>query len=117
MGVLIDTWSKLSRDDERNLNFDDAAALLKLNDAQRKSLKAAGATDLKSIAAALKAAPELERYNGEVERVRRVFKPGKESGGGPPDPVKSSISSKASQDITKAIASNLAKNPDRGLNG
>lgn len=117
MSVLIDTWSKLSRNDERNLGFDDAAALLKLNDAQRRLLKSAGATDLKSIAAALKAAPELERYNTDVEGVRRVFKTRKASGGGPPDLIKFSISSKASQDITKAIASNLAKNPDRGLNG
>src|ERR1043165_524020 len=117
MGVLIDTWCKLSREDERNLNFDDAAAMLKLSDAQRRLLKSAGATDLKSIAAALKAAPELERYTGGLERARRVFKTGKASGGGPPDPVKFSISSKASQDITKAIASNLARNPGRGLNG
>lgn len=117
MGVLIDTWSKLSREDERNLNFDDAAAVLKLNDAQRRLLKSAGATDLKSIAAALKAAPELEHYNTEVEGVRRVFKTRKASGGSPPDPIKFSISSKASHEITKAIASNLATNPDRGLNG
>jgi len=116
MAVLIDTWSKLNRDDERNLDFDAAADMLQLNDAQRRSLKSGGATDLKGIAVALKSAPELEGYNAEVQRVRRLFKTGKASGGGPPDLIKFSISSKASHDITKGIASNLAKNPDRGLN-
>jgi hypothetical protein len=48
--------------------------------------------------------------------VRQIFK-ARKVGGTPPDLVKFSISSKAGQDITKAIGSGLAKNPDRGLDG
>lgn len=114
LGVLLDTWSKLGADDERNLGFEQAAAALHLGDAQRRLLKAAGATDLKGIAAALKAAPELERHDAEVERLRLIFK-NRKVGGTPPDLVKFSLSSKVGQDIAKAIGAGLAKNPARGL--
>lgn len=114
LGVLLDTWSKLSVDDERNLGFEQAAAALHLGDAQRRQLKSAGATDLKGIAAALKAAPELERHDAEVERLRLIFK-NRKVGGTPPDLVKFSLSSKAGQDIAKAIGTGLAKHPARGL--
>jgi hypothetical protein len=116
LSVLIDTWSKLSPDDERNLSFDQAATALHLNDAQRRQFKAAGASDLRGIAAALKAAPELEQHDAEVDRIRALFKE-RQVDATPPDLIKFSISSKASQDITRGIGSGLAKNPDRGLNG
>ena len=74
LGVLLDTWAKLSADDERNLGFEQAAAALHLGDTQRRQLKAAGATDLKGIAAALRAAPELERHDAEVEALRIIYK-------------------------------------------
>ena len=77
--------------------------LLHLDDAQRRLLKSAGATDLKGIAAALKAAPELERHDAEVERVRQVFEE-PEGRWHPPDPIKFSISSKAGKDITEPSA-------------
>lgn len=114
LGVLVDTWSKLAADDERNLGFEQAAATLHLDDRQRRQLKAAGATDLKGIAAALKAAPELERHDAEVERLRQIFT-NRKVGGTPPEPVKFAISSKAGADITNAIGTGLAKNPVRGL--
>jgi hypothetical protein len=114
LGVLVDTWSKFSPDDERNLGFEQAAALLHLNDAQRRLLKSAGATDLKGIAVALKAAPEFERHDAEVERLRQIFK-NRKVGGTPPDLVKFAVSSKAGQAITDAIGSGLSTNPDRDL--
>jgi hypothetical protein len=116
LGVLIDTWSKLSPDDERNLGFEQAADALQFNNTHRRQLKSAGVTDLKGIALALKAAPALERHDAEVERVSRVFKERK-VGSPPPVLTKFSVSSKAAQDITKAIGSGLARNPDRGLGG
>jgi len=70
--VLIDRWSKLSADDERNFGFDRAADLLGLDDAQRRRLKAAGATDLRSIARALKVAPEIRRHNTNVRRLSKA---------------------------------------------
>lgn len=114
LGVLIDTWAKLGADDERNLGFEQAAAALHLGDAQRRQLKAAGVTDLKAIAAALRAAPELERHDAEVEQLRLIYK-NRKVGGTPPEPVKFSLSSKAGMDIAKAIGAGLAKNPNRGL--
>jgi hypothetical protein len=72
--VLIDRWSKLSADDERNFGFDRAADLLGLDDAQRRRLKAAGATDLRTIAKALKASPEIRRHNTDVKRVTKALK-------------------------------------------
>jgi hypothetical protein len=114
LGVLLDTWAKLSADDERNLPFEQAAAALHLGDGPRRQLKAAGATDLKGIAAALRAAPELERHDAEVEALRIIYK-NRKVGGTPPEPVKFSLSSKTGADITKAIGSGLAKNPTRGL--
>jgi hypothetical protein len=74
MKVLIDRWSKLSADDERNFGFDRAADLLGLDDAQRRRLKAAGATDLRTIAKALKASPEIRRHNTDVKRVTKALK-------------------------------------------
>lgn len=70
--VLIDRWSKLSADDERNFGFDRAADLLGLDDAQRRRLKASGATDLRSIARALKVAPEIRRHNTNVRRLGKA---------------------------------------------
>jgi hypothetical protein len=116
LGVLVDTWAKLSPDDERNLGFEQAAAALHLGDAQRRQLKAAGAADLKGIAAALKAAPELERHDAEVERLREIFK-SRKVGGTPPEPVKFAISAKAGEDIMKSIGTGLANNPTGGLDG
>ena len=53
LGVLVDIWRKLPADDPRNVDFDKAAALLRLGEAQRRLLKAAGATNLAGIAAVL----------------------------------------------------------------
>ena len=64
----------------------------------------------------MKAAPELEQHDAEVDRIRALFKE-RQVDAAPPDLIKFSISSKASQDITRGIGSGLAKNPDRGLNG
>jgi len=72
--VLIDRWSKLSADDERNYGFNEAADLLGLDDAQRRRLKAAGATDLRTIAQALKVAPEVSRHNADAARLKDVLK-------------------------------------------
>jgi hypothetical protein len=116
LGVLLDTWTKLSPDDERNLGFEQAAAALHLGDAHRRQLKAAGAADLKGIAAALKAAPALEHHDAEVERLRQIFK-NRKVGGMPPEPVKFAISAKVGEDILKSIGMGLANNPARGLDG
>lgn len=113
LGVLVDTWRKLPADDARNVDFDKAAAMLQLNEAQRRVLKAAGASNLAGIAAALQVAPEIERQNAEVQRVRTLFKTRKIEGP-PPDPVKFSVTAKDSTAILSAIGSGLASNRGKG---
>jgi hypothetical protein len=61
--VLVNRWSKLRRNDPRNLDFSKAIKSLKLTEKQQATLKAAGVTDLKSLADALNAAPIVELYN------------------------------------------------------
>jgi len=73
-----------------------------------------GAIDLKGIAAALKAAPELERHDAEANACARSSR-NRKVGGTPPDLFKFAISSKAGADITNAIGTGLAKNPACGL--
>lgn len=107
LGVLLDTWRKLPADDSRNLDFEKAAAMLQLGDAQRRLLKSAGASNLGTIAAALQAAPEIERQNAEVERVRALFRTRKIEGT-LPDTLKFAVSAKDSAAIVDAIGAGLA---------
>ena len=74
LGVLIDTWRKLPADDPRNVDFDKAAAMLQLGEAHRRLLRSAGVSNLAGIANALRVAPEIERQNAEVQRIRALFK-------------------------------------------
>ena len=71
--VLLDRWSKLRPDDERNLGFNEAADLLNLDAEERRRLKAAGVKDLRGIARALRSAPVLERQNAGARALRKVL--------------------------------------------
>ena len=107
LGVLIDTWRKLPADDPRNVDFDKAAGMLQLGDAQRRLLKSAGANNLAGIAAVLHAAPEIDRQNAAVLRVRSLFKNLRVEG--PlPDTIKFPVAPKDSAAILGAIGSGLA---------
>ncbi len=106
LGVLVDVWRKLPPEDPRNVDFDKAAALLRLPEAQRRLLKSAGATNLASIATVLHVAPEVERQNAEVERIRRIFR-NRKIEGPPPEPLKFAVSSKDSTAILATIGSGL----------
>jgi len=77
VNVLIERWAKLDPDDPRNLDFETAIDTLKLNGKQQRLLKAAGVTDLKSLARALKAAPIVERYNADLARKQQELKQAK----------------------------------------
>ena len=106
LGVLVDTWRKLPADDPRNVDFDRAAALLRLGEPHRRLLRAAGATNLAGIAAVLHAAPAVERQNAEVQRLRRVFR-NRKIEGPPPEPLKFAVSAKDGTAILGAIGSGL----------
>lgn len=110
--VLIDRWSKLSTDDDRNLGFDQAADLLKLDAAQRRQLKAAGATDLRTIAQALKVAPETRRHNADAARLKDVLQSQREAPA-PPEPI-NVLSDKVLAGIDKSIGVALTRQDPTG---
>jgi hypothetical protein len=113
LGALLDIWRKLPADDPRNVEFDRAAAMLQLGEPQRRLLKSTGVTNLSGIATALSAAPEIERQNAEVQRVRGLFK-NRKIEGTLPDAVKFSVSSKDSATIIRAIGAGLAGGREEG---
>jgi hypothetical protein len=110
--VLLDRWSKLSADDDRNFGFDQAADLLSLDAAQRRQLKAAGATDLRTIAQALKVAPEVRRHNDDVARLKDVLQSQREAPA-PPDPI-TVLSDKVLAGIDKTIGTALTRQDPTG---
>lgn len=107
LGVLLDVWRKLPDDDPRNLDFEKSVALLKLGDAQRKQLASSGAKNLSGIAAVLAAAPDVERQNADVKRVRDVFRSRKVDGT-LPDTLKFAMDTKSSATIIDTIGVNLS---------
>jgi hypothetical protein len=108
VGVLVELWAKLASDDPRNLGFDAAAEALALTATQRRTLKAAGATDLRTIAQAIRAAPVLSRYNETVAELRRTRK---RERGEPalPDAVKGVVPADAAQAMLRGVAKNLER--------
>lgn len=107
LGVLVDIWRKLPANDPRNVAFDKAAGMLQLGDAQRRLLKSAGANNLAGIAAVLHAAPEIDRQNTAVLRVRSLFK-NLRIEGPLPDTIKFPVTPKDGAAILGAIGSGLA---------
>jgi hypothetical protein len=105
VGVLIERWAKLAPQDPRNLDFDTAVAALGLSAENRRRLRSAGATDLRSIAATLQSAPTVERFNNELER-RQKLNPKRKS---PAKPLTFPISSAKSEEMRRAIANAMAK--------
>lgn len=102
LGVLLDGWAKLDAADARNLGFEPAAELLNLPDDARRLLKAAGADDLAGIARALKFAPEVERHNADVRRLRAILKE-RRIEGAPPETLKRVLSAQQGGEVLAAI--------------
>ncbi len=102
--VLIDGWSKLAANDPENLDIDAAAAALGLSADHKRQLKAAGATDLRSIAQALQSAATIEAYNTGVQ-LRKKEKTAKSLA----TPVAFSLSAAQADDIRDAVAKAVAK--------
>jgi len=103
--LLIDRWAKLSPEDPHNLPFEEVIRVMHLNDDHRRLLKAAAATDLRSIAQVTKIAPEIDRYNAKVVELNKIYK-ARESKG-PLKPIQFSISPKDGADILEAIGKAL----------
>jgi hypothetical protein len=106
VNVLIERWAKLEFDDPRNLDLPTVIDTLKLNSKQQSLLKAAGVTDLKSLARALKAAPIIQSYNTGLAQKHQELKEAKAA----PlraNPIKFSISQKDAALIRKIIGDRL----------
>jgi hypothetical protein len=100
VGVLIDRWAKLAADDPLNLDFNAAANALKLSDVHRRALKSAGATDLQSMARALKAAQVIERYNQHLAQRPREARADRTALA---TPIEFPLPAKLAAEIVKAI--------------
>lgn len=119
MSLVIDRWAKLNPNDKHNLSFEQVIRIISLSENHRRLLKSAGATDLRSIAWAIKIAPEIYRYNIEVTELEKIFKVSKdtkaeidarkimETVG---KPIQFPISPKDSADICDAIGKALQSN-------
>ena len=101
VSVLLEHWRKLPEDDSRNLGFEQAAALLKLGDAQRKALAGAGARNLSSVATALTSAARVEEHNADVTRLRELYKKRKLTGA--PDLLATTLAASLAASIVRGI--------------
>ena len=106
VGVLVDRWAKMRQDDPDNLDFAAAMKAIKLSEAQRRILKAVGVTDLKSTARALKAAPVIERYNGDIDRRQKAPK-AERSVASAAASINFPLSQKMAEEIRRAIGDAL----------
>ena len=108
VGLLIEIWSKLGPDDQRNLDFEAAVAALHLGEQHRRLLKAAGATDLGSIAQAIKDARRIASYNDRVQQLRKARK-GERPEGPLPEPIQAGISPQSAAAMRKVIGEGLER--------
>lgn len=111
--VLLDTWRRLPADDPQNVDADAAIKLLKLSDAQGKVLKSSGAARLSDIAALVSDAPEVERQNADVQRVRALLQK-ERTKGVLPDVLKTAMGAKDSEAMRAAIAAGLGAGNRQG---
>jgi len=107
VNVLVNRWAKLSPDDPRNLDLSAANGALQLSDKQQSILKAAGVTDLKSMARALQTAPIIERYNADLSRREPEPKAAGAAVLRRAQPIKSALSAKNAAQIRKTIGDSL----------
>ena len=105
VNFMMDRLANLSVEHPHNIPFENAIDLIGLNDQQRGILKAAGATDLKSIAQTIRLASKIDRYNSNLANISKTF--GVSETKLAVSPIEYSISSKDAADICKAIGKAL----------
>ena len=109
LGVLIEMWSKLGRDDPRNLDFKAATTSLHLSPKHRRLLEATGATDLRGIARAIKSAPAIARHNEALARRTEQAKAERVAAEAALAPIPAELSPSDAADIRRAIGAGLQK--------
>jgi len=105
VGVLVERWAKLQPQDPDNVDFNTAVSALGLSAEHRRVLKSAGATDLRSIARALQAAPTIESYNANIQKRQTRDRKAKAVA----KPISFPISTAKAEEIRRAISAALAK--------
>jgi hypothetical protein len=106
VGVLVERWAKLHPQDSENLDFNTAVSALGLSAELRRLLKSAGATDLRSIARALLAAPTIESYNANIQTRQKRDRKAKAVA----KAISFAISATKADEMRRAISAALAKN-------
>jgi hypothetical protein len=105
VGVLLERWAKLQPQDPDNVDFNAAVSALGLSAEHRRLLKSAGATDLRSIARALQAAPTIENYNAKIQTRQKRDQKTKAAA----NPLSFPISVAKADEMRRAISATLAK--------
>jgi hypothetical protein len=113
VSVLIERWAKMQPQDPDNVDFDTAVTVLGLPDEDRRLLKSAGTTDLRSIARALQAAPALESYNANVQTRQKGDRKAKAAA----DSTSFALSAAKANEMKRAIGDALAKSLDTKSEG
>ncbi|MCG3202045.1 MAG: hypothetical protein NFCOHLIN_01918 [Gammaproteobacteria bacterium] len=112
--AFIEAWAGLRAGDPRNLDFAAATKALHLGEAHRRALKAAGASDLRGIARAIKHAPDIDRYNERLRQRRALHKGERAKAAAAADPVKLALSVREAAEMRKAIGAGLAGEMAKG---
>ena len=108
LAMALERWSKLRASDPSNLAFDDAVKMLGLSSTQKKTLKGAGAIDLRTIAQLLRVAPETESYNARLEELHVTYKRNKIETH-LPDVAPILLNTRDAEAIRKSLATTLNK--------
>jgi hypothetical protein len=106
--LLLERLVTLEPHDPGNLDFTAAASALGLNAEHRRLLKAAGATDLRSIARALQCAGKVETYNTAFARRQKAARKRKTSA----EPIRFPLSAAAAAEMRGLVGELVAKSLD-----
>ncbi|CAN5738757.1 hypothetical protein BH20VER1_BH20VER1_06330 [soil metagenome] len=101
--VVLQRWATLEPQDPRNLDFNAVGKALGLTAEDKRTLKAAGTTDLRSIARMIQVAPRAASYNAEVKKLKRDRK------GAAVEPIPLPLSPARVEAIRRHIADALSK--------
>jgi len=106
VNVMIETWSRFLVSDSRNLGFDAATKALHLTEKHRRLLKAAGATDLRSIATVIRNAASIAR---QVEQASLLAAGEKDDAAlqALPDLARGALSVAQADELRRAIGAGL----------
>jgi hypothetical protein len=117
VSLFIDRWAKLDPESKDNLSFEECMRKMHFHANYRRLLKEAGVMDLKSMAQAIKSAPDLEKYGTKEMEYDTLIKQSKIKAKDKAKllkitktlikPVKFPLSSKDSVNILEAIGKAL----------